>query len=487
MSVPPVLALDVRRHAAARPLALAVRDAEGDHAYAGLDRAGDLAADGLQASGIAPGDRVALLAAPPPTALALLVGILRVGAIAVPLGTRLTRLELGVRSRKTRRRCSSGPAVGDAGGHGIPALAPAALAARAAGAERRGVELDRGRRGRRRPDVRNHRSPAGGAPVACGARGERPGLVGGAAGSDRVAPLPGPRARRRAGCRLAGARRRRPAPCHALLRPGRVLGDPARPGRPEPLLARAGPARAPPRGARRADEAGDGRPARPARRPPGRCADPARPGAARGGRRLAGRADLRPDGGRLRGHGAGRRRGRRDAGSAGRPLPGVAVRIAEPGPDGVGEIQVRSPALFSGYLGREAESAAAITPGRLAPDRRPRPPRPAGPALRRRPARRPGRVRRGERLPGRGRGRPRGTSRGGGGRRGRPPGPDVGGRPGRRDRPPPGARRPGRRRPPGVVPGSAWPPTRSPSRSPASTPCPGPRPASFAGASSATG
>jgi O-succinylbenzoic acid--CoA ligase len=35
-------------------------------------------------------------------------------------------------------------------------------------------------------------------------------------------------------------------------------------------------------------------------------------------------------------------------GSAGRPLPGVAVRIAEPGPDGVGEIQVLSPASFSG-------------------------------------------------------------------------------------------------------------------------------------------
>ena len=53
-----------------------------------------------------------------------------------------------------------------------------------------------------------------------------------------------------------------------------------------------------------------------------------------------------------------------DAGgvSAGRPLPGVAVRIAEPGPDGVGEIEVRTPAAFGAYLGREAATAAAFTP-----------------------------------------------------------------------------------------------------------------------------
>jgi len=48
-------------------------------------------------------------------------------------------------------------------------------------------------------------------------------------------------------------------------------------------------------------------------------------------------------------------------GSAGRPLPGVAVRIAQPGADGVGAIEVRTPAAFSGYLGRGAESAAALT------------------------------------------------------------------------------------------------------------------------------
>ena len=45
----------------------------------------------------------------------------------------------------------------------------------------------------------------------------------------------------------------------------------------------------------------------------------------------------------------------------GYPLPGVTVRIAEPGPDGVGEIEVRTPAAFSGYLGRPDASRVAFT------------------------------------------------------------------------------------------------------------------------------
>jgi O-succinylbenzoic acid--CoA ligase len=47
--------------------------------------------------------------------------------------------------------------------------------------------------------------------------------------------------------------------------------------------------------------------------------------------------------------------------SAGRPLPGVEVRIAEPDDDGVGEIQVASPACFSAYLGDPAATRAAFT------------------------------------------------------------------------------------------------------------------------------
>lgn len=47
--------------------------------------------------------------------------------------------------------------------------------------------------------------------------------------------------------------------------------------------------------------------------------------------------------------------------SAGRPLPGVEVRIADADDDGVGEIQVASAALFTGYLEDPAATAAAFT------------------------------------------------------------------------------------------------------------------------------
>ena len=47
-------------------------------------------------------------------------------------------------------------------------------------------------------------------------------------------------------------------------------------------------------------------------------------------------------------------------GSAGRPLPGVGIRIADPAADGTGEIQVRTPAAFTGYLGRPEATAAAF-------------------------------------------------------------------------------------------------------------------------------
>lgn len=49
--------------------------------------------------------------------------------------------------------------------------------------------------------------------------------------------------------------------------------------------------------------------------------------------------------------------------SAGRPLPGVELRIDEPGPDGVGEILVRSSAAFDGYLDDPDATAAAFVPG----------------------------------------------------------------------------------------------------------------------------
>ncbi len=49
--------------------------------------------------------------------------------------------------------------------------------------------------------------------------------------------------------------------------------------------------------------------------------------------------------------------------SAGRPLPGVLLRIADPAADGTGEIQVHTPARFLGYLGMPEASAAAFEEG----------------------------------------------------------------------------------------------------------------------------
>jgi long-chain acyl-CoA synthetase len=51
--------------------------------------------------------------------------------------------------------------------------------------------------------------------------------------------------------------------------------------------------------------------------------------------------------------------------TVGRPLAGTEVRIAEPGPDGIGEVSVRGPTVMAGYL-RDAElTAATIADGWL--------------------------------------------------------------------------------------------------------------------------
>lgn len=49
------------------------------------------------------------------------------------------------------------------------------------------------------------------------------------------------------------------------------------------------------------------------------------------------------------------------AGSVGRPVPGMAVRIAEPGADGIGEIEARGPSVFAGYRGDPEKTREALT------------------------------------------------------------------------------------------------------------------------------
>ena len=59
----------------------------------------------------------------------------------------------------------------------------------------------------------------------------------------------------------------------------------------------------------------------------------------------------------------------RDPHTAGRALPGVELRIAAPDEAGIGEVEVRSAALFDGYLGDEAATSCRDDGRRLAADR----------------------------------------------------------------------------------------------------------------------
>jgi len=53
------------------------------------------------------------------------------------------------------------------------------------------------------------------------------------------------------------------------------------------------------------------------------------------------------------------------ADTVGKPLPGMEVRIADPGSDGVGEVQVRSKTIMSGYLHEPELTAETIVDGWL--------------------------------------------------------------------------------------------------------------------------
>ncbi len=92
----PTLAASVRVTAAAEATGLAVIDGELRWTWRDLDQRADAVVRGLVAAGIGPGDRVALLAHPSAAAVAALHGIARLGAVAAPLPTNLTGPELAV-------------------------------------------------------------------------------------------------------------------------------------------------------------------------------------------------------------------------------------------------------------------------------------------------------------------------------------------------------------------------------------------------------
>ena len=167
MSVARSLPLAIRGHAAARPQALAVRDAAGDLTFVELDRAADSVAETLGERGVARGDRVALLAVPSRESIALLAGIARAGAVAVPLGTRLTRHEVaGALGEATPTLLLHDADLAPVAiGHGVPAIDIAALLARST---RGGVRCPRARHSaarRRRPTADPDADPDPDAPA----------------------------------------------------------------------------------------------------------------------------------------------------------------------------------------------------------------------------------------------------------------------------------------------------------------------------------
>ena len=82
-------------------------------------------------AGARSGDRVALLAAPSATAIALLAAAGRVGACVAPLGTRLTARELAAAAVEIVPRLAvhGGEHAGLAGALGVPTVGLEALAA----------------------------------------------------------------------------------------------------------------------------------------------------------------------------------------------------------------------------------------------------------------------------------------------------------------------------------------------------------------------
>ena len=84
----------IRRAAARRPHAVALRHGERELTYAGLHERSSRLAQALLASGVAAGTRVAYLGRTAPEVIELLFAVSKVGAVIVPLNWRLAPPEL---------------------------------------------------------------------------------------------------------------------------------------------------------------------------------------------------------------------------------------------------------------------------------------------------------------------------------------------------------------------------------------------------------
>jgi long-chain acyl-CoA synthetase len=331
------------------PDAEALRRAGRHIAYAELERASAHVAERLAATGIGPGDRVALMVPNVPEFVAAYYGILRTGAIAVPLDTELKRDELRLAladagaalliSWRELRTASAVPAWPVAPGsffdEAAPSPAPAAAAEREPG-DTAVILYTSGTSGRPRGAELTHANLAHNARVTSALFGYGPGDA--VLGALPLCHAFGQTCALNASL-LAGAR------VVLTSRPDWVDGITVLVGVPSlyaALLA----------------EAGD----RPA---PRLC--------------IAGGAPLAPElieaweaatGTRLlEGYGLTetspvasftRPGSVRKPGSIGTPIDGVEMRLRDVSPEGVGEIEIRGPNVMKGYWNRPDETARAI-------------------------------------------------------------------------------------------------------------------------------
>jgi O-succinylbenzoic acid--CoA ligase len=394
-----ILPIALRGHAQSTPDAPAIVEPGRTWSFASLDAHADALAAGLVAAGVRPGDRVALLVAPSATAIALLAAAGRVGACVAPLGTMLTAPELAVGTVEIGPRLvvHDGEHATVAGALDVPSVRLEALATGATDAATVAADavgpatrldpnaptvavLTSGTTGRPKAALLSHASMAESAgawsaalPQAAGwllclglAHVAGLGVVWRAIGAGvplRVVPAFDAET-------VLDALRRGPV-SHVSLVPTQLVRLLDASDASGETRAAAGGVRAATGGVQAAG------------RDPGDTGHPAQPGLAQPGLRavLLGGAPI-PPGLVTRALAAGwpvvPTYGLTEAGSgvtalttadvaarpgsAGRPLPGVQLRIAEPSADGTGEIQVRTPAAFSGYLGRPEATAAAFDP-----------------------------------------------------------------------------------------------------------------------------
>ncbi len=363
------LARAARDHVAVRGASLAAVDAHLRWSWCELDERARAVATGLREAGAGSGSRVALLAAPSVEAVAALHGIARAGAIAAPIGRNLTPVELSaaVSAIDPRLVVHDADRAADATALGRPTRALADLLT-----TRDGPEL--------RPEAAEAADPLGsddGAPAAIvltsGTSG-RPKAVVLSVGALRssaegwMAVLPPATGwllclglGHVAGLGVVWRAALAGAPLVALARPdseailAALTGDlaPSHVSLVPTQLVRlldvaAATGMAPPATLRAVLLGGGPIPVSLVER------------ALAGGWPIVPTYGLTEAGSAVTALSTGEAAAHPD--SAGRPLPGVEIRIEQADGDGVGEIVVRTPARFTAYLGDPGGTAAALTP-----------------------------------------------------------------------------------------------------------------------------